>query len=180
MVRNLFLPLIFLLSSCDSDTKNDVDIRDLSTSISFTELIDKRMKQDDSVDGQFVLITSEVNAYFNQNEGCADNPIAPPICNDETYVTEVSEPEFSSGSGIGSCSGYGVELTNSDFTEKLNIDLDTNPEFFVLNEEYNIPVNFYAKVEFVERNVYCSDQVNYGLNLTIQEGEEEYLLEQLK
>jgi len=180
MVRNLFLPIIILLSSCDSDTKNETGTRDLSTAISFTELVDKRMKQDNSVDGQVVLITSEVNAYFNQNEGCADNPKPVPICTDEIYVTEVLDPVFSKGASIGSCSGYGIELTNSDFTEKLNIDLDANPEFFALNEEYNVPVNFYANVEFVERNVYCSDQVNYGINLTIQEGEEEYLLEQLK
>ena len=182
MHRSLLLPLIFLLPSCDSDSdSNDkVDYRDLNEAITFTDLIDKRMQNDNSIDGQFILITTEVNAYFNQSEGCADNPALPPICTEELYSTEVTEPIYKQSSGVGACSGYGIELTNSDLSEKLHIDLDANQDFFSLNEEYNVPVNFYAKVEFIELNVSCSDQVNFGITFTLQKGEEAYLLGQLK
>lgn len=178
MYLSIVLLLIFLLSSCDLDSNNDEETRDLNQSISFSELVDKRMMEDDSINGQLVLITSEVNAYFNQDEGCAINPMPAPICTDELYSTEVSEPIYQRGSGIGACKGYGFELTDLVVSEKLNIDLDENPEFFSLNEEYNVPVNFYAKVEYVERPVFCSDQVNYGLTLTLKEGEEAHLLAQ--
>lgn len=180
MHRRIYLPVILLLTACDSESGREQQARDISEAISFTELVDKRMAVDTNIDGETILITSEVNAYFNQNEGCAVNPEPAPICDDYTYSTEVSEPSYQNGAGIGACSGYGFELINSDFSEKLNVNLDDDSKFFSLNEEYNVPVNFYAKVEFIERKVWCSEQINFGIKLTLKEGEESYLLEQFK
>ncbi len=175
MHRTMFLPVIILLTACGSESDSTEQDRDLSDAISFTELVDKRMAVDTSIDGETILITSEVNAYFNQNEGCA-NDIA--ICSDEEYSTEISEPSYA-GNGVGACSGYGIELMNSSVSEKLEFNLDDHPEFYSLVEEYNVPVNFYAKVEFIERQVWCGDQMNYGIKLTLKDGEESHLLEQL-
>ena len=177
MYRCLFLPLIFLVSSCDSDKDNEPESRDLNDSISFSELVEKRMQMDRTVDGEIVLITSEVNTHFIDDCHLI-NPEPPIECTDDTYVTEVVEPSYS-GTSVGLCS-IGVALTNQDVSERLHINLTEDSEFFSLGNQYNIPVNFYAKVEFVEREVSCSDQVNYGITITLQNGEEEYLLDQLR
>jgi hypothetical protein len=175
MYRSLLLPLILLLASCDSETETKP--RDLNDAISFSELVDKRMQIDSTVDGQVILITSEVNSYFI-DDCYLVNPSAPRECTEELYLTEVSEPSYSSKS-VGVCN-IGIALTDNDFSEELIIDFDEYNEFLSLGNEYNVPVNFYAKVEFVERSVYCSDQINYGIKITLQDGEEAHLLEQLK
>jgi len=51
-------------------------------------------------------------------------------------------------------------------------------EFYTLTEESKVLANFYAKVEFIERKAWCSDQINYGITLTLKEDEHEYLLNQ--
>ena len=177
MYRFIFLPLIFLVSSCDSDKNKEAEPRDLNDSISFTELVEKRMQMDSTVDGEIVLITSEVNTHFIDDCHLI-NPALPIECTNDVYVTEVIEPSYS-GTSVGSCS-VGVALTNQDVSELLHINITEDSEFFSLGNQYNIPVNFYAKVEFVERKVSCSDQVNYGITITLQDGEEEHLLEQLR
>ncbi|TYK66323.1 hypothetical protein [Colwellia echini] len=175
MYRIMFLPVIYLLTACGSESDSEEQTRDLNEAISFSELIDKRMKVDTSIDGKTILIISEVNAYFNQNDGCANDI---PICTQEEYSTDISEPSYQSN-GVGACSGYGIELINTSFSEKLELNLVEHPEFYSLVEEYNVPVNFFAKVEFIERQVWCGDQMNYGIKLTLKDGEESHLLEQL-
>ncbi|MBL4796725.1 MAG: hypothetical protein JKY50_04890 [Oleispira sp.] len=36
----------------------------------------------------------------------------------------------------------------------------------------------FEDVEFVERQVWCGAQMNYGMEITLKEGEEDYLLDQ--
>lgn len=175
MYRALFLPVMALLSACGSGDESKA--RDLNAAISFSDLVEKRLQVDTSIDGKTMLITSEVNTYFDQNDGCANDAL--PMCTEDLYSHELSQPVYR-GTGVGACDSLGVELTNGVITEKLEIDLDTYNEFFSLNEEYNVPVNFYAKIEFVDRPVWCGAQVNLGIKLTLEEGEESHLFQQLK
>jgi len=177
MDRSLFLPLILLLASCGSDSETETKYRDLNDAISFSELVEKRMQIDSTIDGKVVLVTSEVHTHFIDD--CHLINPAPAIeCTDDIYVTEVTEPSYS-GTSIGVC-GIGIALTNQDFSEILHINLNEDSEFLSLGNQYNVPVNFYAKLEFVEREVSCSDQVNYGIKFTLQDGEKDHLLEQLR
>ena len=177
MYRSLYLAVIFLLSSCGSESSNEIETRDLSEAISFSELVELRMEPDDSIDGKIILITSEVNAYFNPGECARIDLMLAPECTEDMYSAEVSEPTYQGIGSLGPCS-EGFALTSSDVSEKLYFDKDEYNKFSSLKEEYNVPVNFYAKVEFVERPVWCSAQVNFGIKLTLKEGEESHLLEQ--
>lgn len=173
-MKYLGIAILTALFGCN-DSNNEPNSRNLDEAISFAELIEKRMEPDSSIDGETVLITSEVNAYFNQDLACTTDIR---MCREEDYSTEISPPIYQ-GSSVGACMGYGIELTHENISEKLHIDLNEHTEFFSLIEEYNVPVNFYAQVEFVERQVWCGDQINYGIKLTLLSGEESHLLKQL-
>mgnify|MGYP000308037400 FL=1 len=168
---SLFLVILSLVS-CTPD--NDEQGRDLSQAVSFTDLIKKRMKNDETINGATVLINNELNSYFDQTEGCAINPMP---CTEENFDTEIGEPLYQ-GSGVGSCSGYGFELINDVTSEKVIVDLDKDTQFFILTQEESVLANFYAEIEFVERQAWCGAQMNYGINITLKEGEEDYLLDQ--
>lgn len=164
---------ILALASCTPD--NDEQGRDLSQALSFSDLIKKRMVNDETLDGATVLINNELNSYFDQAKGCAINP--PPPCTEEDFNTVIGEPLYQ-GSGVGPCTGAGFELINDVTSEKLIVDLEKNTQFFILSEERSVLANFYAKVEFVERHPGCGSHINYGMKITLKEGEEDYLLNQ--
>ena len=169
--------LIFALAICacsSGDGTNENGERDLSEALSFSELIERRMESDDTLDGSTVLINDNLNAYFDSTEGCADNPA---LCTEENYSDVIGDPSYQ-GTGVGPCSGHGLELTNDTASEEVIVDLDEHTQFFVLTEEQSIEANFYAEIEFVERQAWCSDQINYGIKITLKEGEEDYSLNQ--
>lgn len=168
---SLFL-VIFTLISCTPD--NDDQGRDLSQALSFSDLIKKRMINDETINGTTVLINNELNSYFDQTEGCAINPMP---CTEDDFNTVIGEPSYQ-GSGVGPCSGYGFELVNDDTSEKVVVDLEKDTQFFVLTQEEAVLANFYAEIEFVERQTWCGAQMNYGIKVTLKAGEEDYLLDQ--
>lgn len=168
---------LVLVSCSSSNEPNETTTRDLADAISFDDLITSRMNNDEAMDGATVLISDQLNAYFDTNAGCANDLQDPMPCTSDIYNTGV-KPRSYQGSGVGPCTGYGFELVNDQATEKVIVDLDEHTEFYMLSEENRVKANFYADIEFVERNVWCSDQVNYGLKITLKDGEEEHLLSQ--
>jgi len=167
--------VVLTLCSCYSDDDANVnERRDLSEALSLQDLIERRMANDNTLDGSTVLINDELNAYFDQSKGCAID-IMP--CTEENYSNEISESSYQ-GTGVGPCSGYGLELTNNTASEEVIVNLDEHTQFFVLTEEKSVVANFYAEIEFVERQAWCSDQINYGIRITLTDGEEDYLINQ--
>lgn len=180
MYRLLFLPLIIFLVSCDSENHIENESRDLNNAVSFSELIEKRMQVDNSLDGEIVLVTSELSSKFFLDVGIID-PAPERECTDDIYITELTEPSYN-GSGV-ELYGVGITLRDQYFSEKLHINSYEDSVFYSLGEDdnvYRVPVNFYAKVEYVERQVWCSDQINYGIKFTLLDGEDVHLLEQLR
>lgn len=165
--------LFSVLAGCDDNPSSKTEgPRDLSTALSFAELIDRRMANDITLDDSIVLINTEVQASFNQPVACA-NPLP---CTDDIYNTNIVDPIYQ-GSNF-ECTGNWFRLIDGSHKERLLIDLQEHTEFYILTEFDSKVVNFYAQVEFVERQAWCSDQVNYGLKIRLLDGEESHLLEQ--
>lgn len=181
-MKAYLLPFLLISSaalwSCSGDDEQrspeTTEQRDLSDAVSFDELVARRMKNDASLDGATVLIEDRLEAFFDQSQGCAADP-AP--CLEEDYETETGDPKYQ-GTGVGPCSGDGLALRSENRSEEVLVDLDEHTQFYVLTEEQTITANFYATVRFVERQAWCSDQINYGLEITLKDGEEDYLLDQ--
>lgn len=180
MHKILIIIMTTVLCSCIAeDSKNsdsnNLNSRDLTSALTLSDLVDARMKNKAEMNGSTVLINDNLRSYFNTNDGCAINPLPP--CTPERFSSEVGEPAYSS-SGVGPCKGPGFELTSESAHEKLNIDLDEHTDFFMLSGDKTIKANFYATIEFVERKRWCSDHINYGLKITLKDGEETHLLNQ--
>ncbi|WP_027328739.1 hypothetical protein [Marinimicrobium agarilyticum] len=181
-MKTFLLPFLIISSaalwSCSGDdaprSPQTTTQRDLSDAVSLNELVARRMENDASMDGATVLIEDRLEAFFDQSQGCAADP-AP--CLEEDYETETSDPIYQ-GSGVGPCSGDGLALRSGNWSEEVLVDLNEHTQFYVLTEEQTITANFYATVRFVERQAWCSGQINYGLEITLKDGEEDYLLDQ--
>lgn len=171
MKKFTLLSSIFLLSACGSDSSESP--RDLSDAVTIDELIEMRMSNDADLDGATVLINDNLTASF-QAHTC--NPLPPPTCTNDEFLSEISEPTYQ-GTTLACYNGF---YLRSDLgREVLRIDLTEHTDFHLLNGEYiKKQANFYADIEFVERSPWCSAQVNYGLKITLKEGEEEHLLNQ--
>lgn len=172
MKQLTLLSSMLLLSGCGSDSLESP--RDLSDALTFDELIEKRMNNDVTLNGSTVLINDELTASF---ESHLCQPVADEIpCTAELFSSEVSDPIFK-GSNLGCKDGF--YLSSELGNEVLNIDLTEHTDFHLLNGEYlTAQANFYAEIEFVERSSWCSAQVNYGLTITLKQGEEAHLLNQ--
>jgi hypothetical protein len=174
-----YVLLSSLLAGCNNNKTNNIENgteenRDLSNSLSFSELIYKRMNNDIKLDNSTVLINSELQASFSQPVACAEEL----PCTDDIYNTDIVEPVYQ-GSNF-ECSGNWFRFIDGNNKERLIINLEEHTEFFTITEFKSRTVNFYAQIKFIKRQAWCSDQVNYGLEITLLDGEESYLLEQFQ
>ncbi|GAA6134060.1 hypothetical protein NBRC116188_08490 [Oceaniserpentilla sp. 4NH20-0058] len=63
MQITITLSMLLLLMSCSSSSNNNND-RDLSNAISYSEIIERRLNNDASLNGSTVLISNEVHTSF--------------------------------------------------------------------------------------------------------------------
>lgn len=175
-IKSIFTYLVMMsfLTACkDINQTSDTESRDLSGALSFSDLIEGRMNNDTTLNNSIVLIHSELQASFSQPVAC---PVDILPCTEDNYDTDVVEPVYQGSSLI--CTGNGFMLHNDRHQERLIVNLDEHTEFFTLTEVDTRKVNFYARIEYVNRQAWCSAQTNYGLKITLLEGEEAHLLKQ--
>lgn len=171
-MMNKYFALFGILSLTGCGSENETDARDISTALSYADLIERRMNNDSSLDGARVLIRDHLSAFFKSYTCSPESPPYP--CIDDVY-TPVRAPEYQ-GSSLGCADGF--ILKSDQYSDIVFVDLSEHTDFYLIEGAETRLVDFYADISFVPRQPWCSAQVNYGLSITLAENEESHLLNQ--
>ena len=163
------------LAGCGGDNDNDTTPaqRNLSSALSFQQLIDRRLANDTSINGKTVLIRDAVHSSFDGDAVCSSALVC------DTKTSNI--PGYLGSNDTQNCYQSGIYLRQEPVLEQIEIDLKQHTDFYQLTGKQARAANFYAKITFVERDHPCSStpRKDPGLKIELKAGEEQHLLEQL-
>lgn len=159
------LAVTFLFGSCAREKESEREY-------TFSEIIELRMKNDQTIDDATLLIKSDIEAYFDI-QGCADDAVP---CTDEYFIEDDGIPTYQS-TRVGPCASDGFMLIEGSEKEDgkseiLHIENISDFDISNIASQSLNNLTFHALVEYVERTPFCSSQMNYGIKLTLKEGDE--------
>ena len=188
----LFISIFFY--ACDSSTTTSLKNNDKEF-FSFSELIALRMANESSIEEKNIRIRSEVLVFSDVECASLSNPEPPKLLPCDEKEPDTGIPEYQGTNLRNSFCPLGFELiTKNDdgqivFSEKIdlnleNSDLDLHSDIFnveaadKIEDRKEIVADFDASIKFVERSVDCSNQINYGMEIIIKDGEQQNLRDQ--